>query len=142
MKRFLLVPLVLAVLAVPIAGIAATSAPSAQTVALAIKSDTEHARKGPDGKWHDAYLPAGFTVRAGRTVRVTLSNYDTAPHTFTAPGLRVNVIVAAGSAARPATATFTFTASKAGSYRWRCLGNCDPWAMSHLGFMTGIVRVV
>jgi plastocyanin len=140
-KRFLLVPLVLGALAAPIAN-AATSVPSLRSVAISIRSDTQHARKGADGRWHDAFLPGGFTVRAGSKVRVTLTNYDTAPHTFTSAGLGLNVIVRAGSATHPATTTFTFTAPMAGSYRWHCLGSCDPWAMSHVGFMTGIVRVV
>jgi plastocyanin len=141
-KRYLLVPLVLGALAIPVAASASPAATSVQTVALAIKSDTEHGRMGPDGKWHDAYLPGRFTVRAGSRLRVTISNYDTAPHTFTAPGLHVNAIVRAGSASRPSTTTFTFTAPKPGSYRWRCLGSCDTWAMRRLGFMTGVVTVV
>ncbi len=140
MKRFLLVPLALAALALPIA--ASSSTAPVQAVALTIKSDTEHGRKGPDGKWHDAYLPGRFTVRAGSKIRVTISNFDPAPHTFTARGLGLNVIVRGGSATHPSATTFTFTAPKAGSYRWQCLGNCDAWAMTHVGFMAGIVRVV
>src|SRR5690348_16471312 len=58
-------------------------------VSLDIKSDEEHAKKGPEGTWHDAYLPAEFTVQPGTTVRVTVHNYDEAQHTFTAPGIGV-----------------------------------------------------
>ena len=36
--------------------------------------------------------------------------------------------------------TFTFKAPKAGTYTWQCLGNCDSWAMNHLGFVKGASR--
>lgn len=115
---------------------------SVKEVSLSIKSDEEHAKKGPEGTWHDAYLPAAFTVPAGATVRVTVHNYDEAQHTFTDPGLGVEQMIAAGSASEPSTTTFTFTApSKKGSYEWHCMMPCDPWAMSHLGFMKGMVTV-
>ena len=117
-------------------------ASSTKEVSLSIKSDEEHAKKGPEGTWHDAYLPAAFTVPAGATVRVTVHNYDEAQHTFTDPGLGVEQMISAGSASEPSTTTFTFTApSKPGSYEWHCMMPCDPWAMSHLGFMKGTVTV-
>lgn len=117
-------------------------APATKEVSLSIKSDEEHAKKGPEGTWHDAYLPAAFSVPAGATVRVTVHNYDEAQHTFTAPGLGVEQMIAAGSETAPSTTTFTFTApSKKGSYEWHCMMPCDPWAMSHLGFMKGMVTV-
>jgi plastocyanin len=121
----------------------ASASPSlSQPVALVIKSDTEHGKKGPDGKWHDAYLPAVFTVTSGRKVTVTIRNYDDAAHTFTSTGLGLNVPIRGGSAAHPSTTTFTFRAPTAGSYTFRCDGMCDPYAMTHLGFMMGTVRVV
>ena len=143
MKRLILVPVVLAAaaaLAVPLA--LARPAPAVRQVALAIKSDTEHAKKGPDGKWHDAYLPAAFTVHSGQKVKVTISNYDPAVHTFTSAKLGLDVKIAPGAASHPRTTTFTFTAPKPGSYTWQCLGRCDSWAMTHLGYMMGVVRVV
>jgi len=122
---------------------AAVAAPAVHVdrVALTIKSDTQHAKKDANGKWHDAYLPAAFSATTGDKVVVTIRNHDPAPHTFTAKKLGLNVVVKPGSAAHPSVTTFTFTAPKAGSYTWQCLANCDPWAMNHLGFMKGLVTV-
>ena len=47
----------------------AAPAPLTQSVTLLVKSDTEKARRGPDGQWHDAFLPGGFAVKAGATVK-------------------------------------------------------------------------
>lgn len=116
-------------------------ATAAEHVNLVIKSDTEHGKKGSDGQWHDAYLPANFTVQQGDEVVVTVRNYDDMPHTFTAPGLKVSAVIPKGSETKAGVATFTFTASKAGSYLWWCALPCDPWSMSHLGFMRGHVTV-
>jgi plastocyanin len=119
-----------------------TSPAATERVSLTIKSDEEHAKKGPEGTWHDAYLPAEFTVKPGATVEVTVHNYDEATHTFTSTGLGTNQMIAAGSATKPATTTFTFKApTKTGSYEWHCMMPCDPWAMSHTGFMKGAVTV-
>jgi len=118
------------------------SAASGEDVKLVVKSDEEHAKKGSDGAWHDAYLPADFSVKAGATVQVTVYNYDDMPHSFTSPEMGVNEEVAAGSESKPSKTTFTFTApAEAGSYEWFCDLPCDPWSMSHFGFMKGHVRV-
>ena len=115
---------------------------AAEHVTILAKSDTEHARKGADGKWHDAFLPASIVAKAGQRVTVTLSNYDDAPHTFTAPGLGVNVKVPGGSAGKPASVTFSFTApKKPGVYEWFCAMPCDPAAMGQDGYMRGHVTV-
>lgn len=115
---------------------------SIEDVKLVVKSDEEHAKKGSDGNWHDAYLPADFSVKAGTTVHVTVYNYDDMPHSFTAPELGVNQEIAAGSEDKASKTTFTFTApAEAGSFEWLCDLPCDPWAMSHEGFMRGRVRV-
>src|SRR5947209_13806948 len=45
------------------AGVAAAPAPT--SISVAVKSDTEHGRNGPDKQWHDAFLPADYTVHAG-----------------------------------------------------------------------------
>jgi plastocyanin len=143
MKRL---PLVLApfgaalALGVTAAATAATAVRT-QSVALTVKSDTEHARKGPDGKWHDAFLPAHFTVHPGAKVTVTVTNYDSSSHTFTSPALGLNRRIATGSASKPSLTTFTFIAPKAGTYTWFCRGNCDPFAMTHYGYMVGSVSV-
>ncbi|HET9152513.1 MAG TPA: cupredoxin domain-containing protein [Solirubrobacterales bacterium] len=118
------------------------TATAAESVKLVIKSDEEHGKQDPAGTWHDAYLPADFSVKAGATVRVTVYNYDDMPHTFTAMGLGTNVEIAAGSENKPSRTTFTFHApQKAGSYEWFCALPCDPWAMTHFGFMKGHVTV-
>lgn len=139
-----------------------------KNVKLTMKPDS---RRGSDGKTHDAFLPtANFSVKAGQRVRVTIYNYDDMPHSFTspglakgaaipvgeqqaqgtaqdikvmpAPGLGVDKMIAAGSDKRPSKTIVTFTApAKAGSYIWYCKMPCDPWAMSHVGYMVGRVKV-
>lgn len=121
------------------------TASAVEGVKLVVKSDEEEGKKGPDGNWHDAFLPADFSVKAGATVKVTVYNYDDMPHTFTATELGVNATVPAGSGSmdeKPGKVTFTFKAPmKAGSYAWYCALPCDPWAMTHEGFMKGSVTV-
>ncbi len=123
------------------------TAARAEAVKLTIKSDDEHGRRGPDGKWHDAYLPANFAVHAGDKVTVTVYNYDTGSHTFTSSTLSaggvINEMIPAGSEKAPHQTTFTFTApSQPGRYLWWCAMPCDPWAMEHIGYMRGYVTVV
>ncbi len=121
---------------------ASASSPAVENVKLTIKTDEEHGKKGPEGTWHDAYLPADFSVKAGATVKVTVYNYDEATHSFTAPDLGTNAQIAAGSEKKAHATTFTFKApSKAGHYAWFCAMPCDPWAMSHDGYMKGYVTV-
>lgn len=120
----------------------ASSSSAVETVKLTVKSDEEHAKKGPEGTWHDAYLPAGFTVQPGATVKVVVSNYDEGAHSFTSTALGTNVIIAAGKPNKPTVTTFTFHApAKAGRYQWWCNQPCDPWSMSHNGYMRGFVTV-
>jgi plastocyanin len=123
-------------------GSAAAPLPAPQTIKVAVKADDEHGRLGPDGKWHDAFLPADFKVHPGAKVTVTVENYDGGAHTFTSPSLAVNATLPAGSLSHPHQTTFTFTApKKAGRYAWWCAMPCDPWAMSHDGYMRGYVTV-
>ena len=125
---------------------AATAVAAApESLKLVVKSDDEKGKKGSDGNWHDAFLPADFSVSAGASVRVTVYNYDDMPHSFTSPQLGLNVEVPAGSGSmeKPGKITFTLQApQKAGSYEWFCALPCDPWAMAHDGFMRGQVQVV
>ena len=126
---------------------AASAAPQAastvENVNLVIKSDEEKGKKGSDGNWHDAFLPADFSIEAGATMTVTVDNYDDMPHTFTAPGLGVNATIPPGSEDQASRTTFTIHApQKAGSYEWFCALPCDPWSMTHFGFMKGHVTVV
>lgn len=113
-----------------------------EDVKIVVKSDEEHGKMGSDGNWHDAFLPADFSVKPGSVVRVTVYNYDEGEHSFTSPELGTNVTIAAGSEAKAAVTTFTFRApQKAGRFEWFCALPCDPWAMSHNGFMRGYVSV-
>ncbi len=121
----------------------AASVPKPASFNVAVKADDEHGRMGPDKQWHDAFLPADYTVHAGQTVTMTFQNYDGGPHTFTAPSLNVNQVIPSGSASHPVSTTVTFTAPKTpGKYQWWCAVPCDPWAMSHDGYMRGFVTVV
>jgi plastocyanin len=121
---------------------AATGTAGVEEVNIVVKSDGEHAKLGPEGAWHDAFLPADFSVAPGATVKVTVLNYDEGEHSFTAPMLGLNAVVAAGTPKEPKVTTFTFRApAKTGSYMWFCAKPCDPWAMAHDGFMRGFVRV-
>jgi len=118
-----------------------------QDVKLIVKSDDEHGKMGPDGKWHDAFLPASFSVHAGDTVQVTVYNYDEGAHSFTSTSLSSTEVVdqqiPAGSEKTPSKTVFTFTApTKPGKYLWWCDQPCDPWAMKHIGYMRGYVTVV
>lgn len=152
----------LSILAVALAGLAvggcgaggsngvATAAPARPakavlepaTIAIVAESDAEHGRKGPDGKWHDAFLPADFTVKAGQRVTLTFTNYDDMMHSFNAAQLSVNAMVPAAKAGKPGRVAITFTApTKPGRYLWICAMPCDPWAMSHDGYMRGYVTV-
>ena len=79
----------------------ASAAPATASISIAVKSDTQHAKKGSDGKWHDAFLPARFAVRTGQKVTVTIRNYDGAVHTFTSPRLALNVSIRPGTLAHP-----------------------------------------
>jgi plastocyanin len=126
-----------------IATAASPTAAPAQHVKIVIKSDEEHGKLGPEGTWHDAFLPADFSVKAGATVKVTVYNYDEGEHSFTSSQLGTNVMIAAGTESKPAVTTFTFHApQKAGNYLWICAMPCDPWAMNHDGFMRGYVKVI
>ena len=121
---------------------AATPAVAPTAFTMAYRSDTEHGRKGPDGKWHDAASNAIYAVRAGSKVTVTLVNYDSSPHSFTAPSLGADQIVPGGSPGNPGKISVSFTApAMAGRYEWYCKVPCDPWAMMRNGYMRGYVTV-
>jgi plastocyanin len=114
-----------------------------EALKVVVKSDEEHAKLGPEGTWHDAFIPADFSVKPGATVEVTVYNYDEGEHSFTSAELGTNAIIAAGTAKKASVTKFTFHApTKAGSYLWYCAKPCDPWAMSHDGYMRGYVTVV
>ena len=118
---------------------ATTSARQGQALTILVKSDTEHAKKGPDGKWHDAFLPADFAVKAGQKTTVTILNYDNGPHSLVSPSLNLNVQIPAAKGSKPGRVSFSLNAPKAGRYDWWCGSPCDPWAMTHDGYMRGFI---
>ncbi len=123
-------------------GSGAAKARGSQALTLVVRSDAEHALRGSDGNWHDAFLPADFTVQARRRVTVTVYNYDDMPHSFTSSALGVDATIPAGSESSPSKTTFAFTApATTGSYAWWCALPCDSWAMVHDGYMRGHVTV-
>ena len=96
-------------------------------------------------KGMDAYDRVTGTI--GRYViengkRVTSINPKDVSHTFTVPGLGLNVPILP-----KAVTTFSFTASKPGHYTWQCMAPCGTgatgWggAMAARGYMSGTVTV-
>lgn len=152
-----------------------TAAPAVPTAAIAPLSVTMRmkpdSKVGPDGDRHDAFLPStNMTVRPGQTVRLTVYNYDDAPHTFTspklaagaaipaamhqmqgatadlkvmpAPGIGVDQTLPGAKGGTPSKTTFSFKApAQAGTYFWYCKLPCDPFSMSHVGYMEGHITV-
>jgi len=118
----------------------------------------EEGIKGPDGKGHDAFVPASMVVKAGQPVTVNVINSDEGAHTVTCPQLNLDQTIKPGSQLAggdigPVTTTFTFTAPNKGVFRWSCTLQCDAgggyWAMSEAfdgpgqpGFMAGYIVVV
>jgi hypothetical protein len=115
----------------------------------------ELGQKGSDGLRHDTTYGANFSVAKGQRVTVTIWNYDEGPHTFTAPGLKLNVTIPGAKDEEkgiPSKTVFSFTASKVGTFRWFCSLPCDKgqgyWAMKtgkngmgQDGYMAGYVTV-
>lgn len=113
-----------------------------EQVKVVVKSDEEHGKLGPEGTWHDAFLPADFSVDPGATVEVVVYNYDEGEHSFTSMQLGTNATIPAGSPTHPSVTKFIFHApNKTGRYAWFCMKPCDPWAMAHDGYMRGYVTV-
>jgi plastocyanin len=102
-------------------------------------ADSNQKVKGPDGKWHDGMLPGDPTVQAGK-VTATVYNYDTSVHTINSDGLGLAEKIPPAHGNTPGKLTFTFTAAP-GKYEWYCIEPCDPWAMTHNGYMRGYITV-
>jgi heme/copper-type cytochrome/quinol oxidase subunit 2 len=112
---------------------------------------------GPDKAHHDTMVPSSFVLRKGTRVTLTVVNLDDMKHSITAPGLGVNIVVAAGvdrqnGTVAPTATTFAFVPARAGEFRWYCVFPCDMpghWAMTASydgpdrdGFMAGVFRVL
>lgn len=93
-------------------------------------------KPGPNGKLHDAFSVTNFEVRAGHAVKLVINNTDSAVHSITAPGAGVNILI------RPGTHTYTLLVRKTGRFQWYCMKPCDPYAMSHTGYMRGYITSV
>jgi plastocyanin len=93
-------------------------------------------KPGPDGKLHDAFSVTNFTVRAGQPVKLVIDNTDTVPHSINSVGAGVNIL------ARPGTHTYTMIVHKQGKFMWMCTQPCDPFSMSHLGYMRGTITSI
>ena len=146
-------------IAAGLVSVALVAGPGTHTAALAAPHAVAHVtpasvnmvivsgvRLGPDKKMHDAFTPTDVTARAGQQIVVTVYNYDTGAHSFTAPALGLNVVIPASARnGVPAIKTFSFTVKKAGSYQWLCALPCDSdakgWAMSHDHYMAGTVTI-
>jgi plastocyanin len=112
------------------------SAPAVHTISLSVAGSI---KKGPDGKMHDAFSKTNFAVKAGTPTQIRIDNKDASPHSITAPGTGVSIII------NPGVHTYTMTATKAGRYEWMCVIPCDSdahgWAMKHPGYMAGYITV-
>lgn len=122
---------------------AAASPADAQNVTMTVMGSV---KLGPDGKMHDAFTPADFTVTQNRSVKVTVYSYDDAPHSVSAPDLTLNAMIAPSTTKGvPAVTTFSFTPTRSGKFLWNCDLPCDGdangWAMANPGFMSGYITV-
>jgi plastocyanin len=120
--------------AAPVA--AAPAAPVARTISFSVAGSI---KKGPDGKMHDAFSKTNFAVSVGKPTQMRIDNKDSSPHSITAAGTGVNIIV------NPGVHTYTVVATKAGRFEWNCMIPCDSdahgWAMTHPGYMAGYITV-
>lgn len=93
-------------------------------------------KPGPDGKLHDAFSVTNFDVRAGHPVKLVINNTDSAPHSITAPGAGVDIVI------KPGVHTYSLLVRRTGRFEWFCKYPCDPYAMSHAGYMRGYIDSV
>ena len=99
-------------------------------------SVTPGIKPGPDGKLHDAFSVSDFQVHAGHPIKLVINNTDTVPHSITSPDAGVNILV------RPGTHSYTLLVRKNGRFQWYCMQPCDPYSMSHAGYMRGYITSV
>ncbi|MDA8343409.1 MAG: hypothetical protein M0007_14480 [Actinomycetota bacterium] len=131
------------------------TAPAGATVVLTIVSyDDGTAPLPPASPWGQVWggdatygATTGGTELVDGTPVHSIPN-DQVAHTFTIPGLLVNVpIPAAQSSSHPVTVTFTFRVMKKGSFNWLCAAPCgsgetgmggamntDGWMEGHVSF--------
>ena len=90
-------------------------------------------KPGPDGKLHDAFSVTNFQVHAGQPVKLVINNTDDVPHSISSPSAGVNIV------ARPGSHSYTLLVHKSGHFLWWCMRPCDPYSMSHDGYMRGYI---
>lgn len=90
-------------------------------------------RPGSDGQLHDAYSITNFTAHVGVPLKLVINNTDTVDHSITSPDAGVNITV------RPGKHTYTLLVNKPGRFVWFCRFPCDPFSMSHPGYMRGYI---
>ncbi|WP_249009779.1 hypothetical protein [Conexibacter sp. DBS9H8] len=90
-------------------------------------------KPGPDGQLHDAFSQTTFAAYVGRPVRLVINNTDTVPHSIVSAAAGVDITV------RPGTHTYTLLVKKSGIFQWHCSFPCDPYSMSHVGYMMGTI---
>ena len=93
-------------------------------------------KPGPEGEKHDAFTTTDFIVHAGQSQTLTIDNTDDVPHTITAPGAGVNIVI------KPGTHTYALLVKQVGRYLWFCALPCDEWAMEHPGYMSGYINAI
>jgi hypothetical protein len=72
-------------------------------------------------------------VRAGRPIKLVIDNTDTVEHSINSAGAGLNIV------ARPGAHTYTLIIHKRGRFPWMCMCPCDPYSMSHVGYMRGYI---
>ncbi len=116
------------------AGSPAAAAPGEQTINYTVVGPDD-GQADANGVKHDTFSTTDSTaIKVGTKVTLHFVNKDDAQHSFTLPQLGINVLIPGAKDDTPATVDYTFTASKAGTYRWFCAIPCDGdnngWAMT------------
>jgi hypothetical protein len=108
---------------------------------------------GPDGRKHDTFMATNLMpIQVGKPVTITIQNMDEMPHSMSSPELGLNIMIPAAKDGKAGTVDFTFTPTRAGTFRWYCAIPCDGdsqgWAMApsvngfgREGFMAGTITV-
>src|SRR5262249_38921636 len=85
--------------------------------------------EGPEGNYHDAFVPAHLVVKTGIPVYLTVTNYSQESHSIDAPELNVHFQVKpaatnADGRVAPSVMDVMFMPVTAGIYRWTCEMPC------------------
>ncbi len=109
---------------------AAATAAVAKVVSLSVIPEY---KPGPEGEKHDAFTVTEFSVHVGQPQKLRIDNTDSVPHSITAPGAGVNIVI------MPGVHTYTLIVKRPGAFLWFCTFQCDEWAMQHPGYMSGYI---